>query len=257
MAESSEYRYGIHAVSQLLQQPQFIAQLWLLENPNPRLQALALQAEQAGIPLQWVNRAQLTQRVGAVAHQGIVARYQPSPQKIYTEADLFPLLEQTIQPKLLVLDGLQDPHNLGACLRTADASGVTAVIIPKDRSVTMTAVVSKVACGAAETVPLITVTNLTRTLTELKQYPLWIIGTAGDAAQSLYATDLTLPLALVMGAEGKGLRRLTRETCDQVVSIPMQGTVSSLNIAVATGICLFEILRQQRYTSHKITPAAP
>lgn len=244
----TDFIYGVHAVSQLLQQPQQVARLWVLSSAtNPRLQAVVEIAQQAGVSIKWVERPALEQLVGIVAHQGIVASPAPASATRYTEADLLPLLAQVAKPLVLILDGVQDPHNLGACLRTADASGVTAVVIPKDRAVSLTAVVSKVACGAAETVPLIAVTNLVRTLNQLKQQQFWIIGTAGDAPQSLYdlELDLTSPLALVMGAEGKGLRRLTRETCDHLVSIPLHGTVSSLNISVATGVCLFEIMRQQ------------
>jgi len=156
------------------------------------------------------------------------------------------VLEQAeAAPLFLVLDGVTDPHNLGACLRTADAAGVAAVIAPKDKSAPLNATVAKVACGAAEVVPYIQVTNLARTLQLLKQHGIWITGTAGEADQSVYQADLTGPQAIVMGAEGKGMRRLTREQCDQLVNIPMAGEVSSLNVSVATGVCLFEVVRQQ------------
>nr|MBP8771300.1 23S rRNA (guanosine(2251)-2'-O)-methyltransferase RlmB [Thiopseudomonas sp.] len=148
-------------------------------------------------------------------------------------------------PLLLVLDGVTDPHNLGACLRTADAAGVHAVIIPKDKSATLNSTVRKVACGAAEVVPLVAVTNLARALEKLRQKGLWVVGTAGDAEQTLYQQDMTGPLILVMGAEGTGMRRLTREHCDYLVHLPMQGSVSSLNVSVATGVCLFEAQRQR------------
>jgi 23S rRNA (guanosine2251-2'-O)-methyltransferase len=147
---------------------------------------------------------------------------------------------------VLVLDGVTDPHNLGACLRTADAAGVALVIAPKDKSAPLNATVAKVACGAAEVVPYIQVTNLARTLQSLQQRGIWITGTAGEAEASVYQTDLTGPCALVMGAEGKGMRRLTREHCDQLINIPMAGEVSSLNVSVATGVCLFEIVRQRQ-----------
>ncbi|MCB1854974.1 MAG: 23S rRNA (guanosine(2251)-2'-O)-methyltransferase RlmB, partial [Halieaceae bacterium] len=146
---------------------------------------------------------------------------------------------------LLVLDGVTDPHNLGACLRSADAAGVDAVIVPRDRAADLSPVSRKVACGAAEVVPFVRVTNLARTLQALKERGVWLYGTAGEAQQSLYASDLTLPLALVMGAEGAGMRRLTREQCDFLVSLPMAGSVSSLNVSVASGICLFEARRQR------------
>ena len=148
-------------------------------------------------------------------------------------------------PLILVLDGVTDPHNLGACLRTADAAGALAVIVPKDKSATLTPTVRKVACGAAEVIPLVAVTNLAATLKKLQQRGLWIVGTAGEAEQELYEQDLTGPTILIMGAEGKGMRRLTREHCDYLVRLPMAGSVSSLNVSVATGVCLFEALRQR------------
>jgi 23S rRNA (guanosine2251-2'-O)-methyltransferase len=148
-------------------------------------------------------------------------------------------------PFLLVLDGVTDPHNLGACLRSADAAGVHAVIVPRDRSAQLNATAKKVACGAAENVPLIRVTNLARTLRLLQEMNVWVVGTAGEADHTLYQSKMTGPMALVMGAEGEGMRRLTREHCDELISIPMAGTVSSLNVSVATGICLFEAVRQR------------
>ncbi|MNT63018.1 23S rRNA (guanosine-2'-O-)-methyltransferase RlmB [compost metagenome] len=141
---------------------------------------------------------------------------------------------------------MTDPHNLGACLRTADAAGATAVIVPKDKSATLTPVVRKVACGAAEVIPLVAVTNLARTLEKLQQRGLWVVGTAGEAEQEIYQQDLTGPLVMIMGAEGKGMRRLTREHCDFLVKLPMAGSVSSLNVSVATGVCLFEAVRQRQ-----------
>lgn len=171
---------------------------------------------------------------------------------VRNEDDLFDILDSLKEPPfLLILDGVQDPHNLGACLRSADAAGVHAVIAPKDRAVSLTDTVRKIACGAAEHVPFVTVTNLARTLKELKEAGLWLVGTADGAEQSLYDIDLTGPLALVMGAEGKGLRRLTREHCDFLVHIPMAGSVECLNVSVATGVCLFEAVRQRRRTSQK------
>ncbi|MBC7212990.1 MAG: 23S rRNA (guanosine(2251)-2'-O)-methyltransferase RlmB, partial [Pseudomonas sp.] len=145
-----------------------------------------------------------------------------------------------------VLDGVTDPHNLGACLRTADAAGATAVVVPKDKSATLTPVVRKVACGAAEVIPLVAVTNLARTLEKLQQRGLWVVGTAGEAEQEIYQQDLTGPLVMIMGAEGRGMRRLTREHCDFLVKLPMAGSVSSLNVSVATGVCLFEAVRQRQ-----------
>lgn len=162
------------------------------------------------------------------------------------ENDLFGLLDELVEPPLLlILDGVQDPHNLGACLRSADAAGVHAVIAPKDRSVSLTRTVRMIACGAAEKVPFVRVTNLARTMKELQEAGVWLVGTAADSSRSLYDIDLSLPVAFVMGSEGRGLRRLTRERCDFLVSIPMAGSVESLNVSVASGICLFETLRQR------------
>jgi 23S rRNA (guanosine2251-2'-O)-methyltransferase len=156
------------------------------------------------------------------------------------------LIERADKPLLLVLDGVTDPHNLGACLRSADAAGVTAVIVPKDNAASITPVVRKVACGAAEVVPFIQVTNLARTLKQLQDARVWIVGTTGEADESLYQQDLKGPIAIVMGAEGAGMRRLTKEHCDFLVKLPMAGSVSSLNVSVATGICLFEAVRQRQ-----------
>jgi len=163
-----------------------------------------------------------------------------------TEDDLHAILDRLEEPPLLlIIDSVQDPHNLGACLRTADAAGVQAVVVPKDRSVGLTEVVRVVACGAAEVIPLIQVTNLARCLKALKERGIWLTGTADQADQSLYEVDLTGPLGVVMGAEGKGLRRLVAEQCDFLVNIPMQGGVPCLNVSVATGVCLFEAVRQR------------
>ena len=174
----------------------------------------------------------------------MVAEYQRMQE--YNENDLYDLLDQLEDtPFLLVLDGVTDPHNLGACLRTADAAGIQAVIAPKDNAAGLTPTARKVASGAAETVPFIPVTNLARTLDNLKERGIWLTGTSDKASQNLYQADLKGPMALVMGAEGAGIRRLTEERCDFLVSIPMQGQVSSLNVSVATGVCLYEALRQR------------
>ncbi len=166
---------------------------------------------------------------------------------VLNEDDLIILLESLKEPPfLLILDEINDPHNLGACLRSADAAGVHAVIVPKDRSVSLTETVRRVACGAAEKVPFVQATNLARVMDKLREAGIWIVGTADEARDSLYKTSLAGPLALVMGSEGKGLRRLTREKCDFLVKIPMFGSVESLNVSVAAGICLFEALRQRK-----------
>ncbi|MDO5070999.1 MAG: 23S rRNA (guanosine(2251)-2'-O)-methyltransferase RlmB [Pasteurella multocida] len=242
----SENIYGIHAVSAFLNNaPERLIEVYALKGrDDKRLQPLLNELHRLGITIQFVNRQTLDKKAEGEVHQGIMARVQPA--KELNEADLDTLLQNQSNPLLLVLDGVTDPHNLGACLRTADAAGVCAVIVPKDKSAQLTAIARKVACGAAEVVPLIRVTNLARTLRELQQkHNIWVVGTAGEATNTLYQTQLTGGLALVMGAEGEGMRRLTREHCDQLISIPIAGSVSSLNVSVATGVCLFEIVRQR------------
>ncbi|CDZ94428.1 23S rRNA (guanosine(2251)-2'-O)-methyltransferase RlmB [Pseudomonas saudiphocaensis] len=238
--------YGLHAVEALLRHhPKRVKQVWLAEGRgDPRVQTLIQLAEQSRVRVGQCERRELDAWVEGV-HQGVVA--DVSPSQVWGDAMLEELLDRTEgAPLLLVLDGVTDPHNLGACLRTADAAGALAVIIPKDKSATLNATVRKVACGAAEVIPLVAVTNLARTLEKLQQRGLWIVGTAGEAEQEIYDQDLRGPIVLVMGAEGKGMRRLTREHCDFLVRLPMAGSVSSLNVSVATGVCLFEALRQRR-----------
>ncbi len=237
--------YGLHAVEALLRHhPKRVKQVWLAEGRgDPRAQVLIELAAQARVSVGQCERREMDAWVEGV-HQGVVA--EVSPSQVWGEAMLDELLDRAEgPPMLLVLDGVTDPHNLGACLRTADAAGALAVIVPKDKSATLNATVRKVACGAAEVIPLVAVTNLARTLEKLQQTGLWIVGTAGEAEQSLYEQDLTGPIVLVMGAEGRGMRRLTREHCDYLVRLPMAGSVSSLNVSVATGVCLFEALRQR------------
>lgn len=237
--------YGLHAVEALLRHhPKRVKQVWLAEGRgDPRAQVLFELAAQARVSVGQCERREMDAWVEGV-HQGVVA--EVSPSQVWGEAMLDELLDRAEGPPLLlVLDGVTDPHNLGACLRTADAAGALAVIVPKDKSATLNATVRKVACGAAEVIPLVAVTNLARTLEKLQQKGLWIVGTAGEAEQSLYEQDLTGPIVLVMGAEGRGMRRLTREHCDYLVRLPMAGSVSSLNVSVATGVCLFEALRQR------------
>ncbi len=237
--------YGLHAVEALLRHhPKRVKQVWLAEGRgDPRVQVLIELAAQARVSVGQCERREMGAWIEGV-HQGVVA--EVSPSQVWGEAMLDELLDRAEGPPLLlVLDGVTDPHNLGACLRTADAAGALAVIVPKDKSATLNATVRKVACGAAEVIPLVAVTNLARTLEKLQQKGLWVVGTAGEAEQSLYAQDLTGPIVLVMGAEGRGMRRLTREHCDYLVRLPMAGSVSSLNVSVATGVCLFEALRQR------------
>jgi 23S rRNA (guanosine2251-2'-O)-methyltransferase len=237
--------YGVHAVEALLRHhPKRVKQVWLSESrSDPRIQVLIELAGQSRVPVGQAERRELDAWVEGV-HQGVVA--DVSPSQVWGEAMLDELLDRTEgAPLLLVLDGVTDPHNLGACLRSADAAGALAVIVPKDKSATLTPAVRKVACGAAEVIPLVAVTNLARTLEKLQQRGLWVVGTAGEAEMDLYQHDMTGPTILVMGAEGKGMRRLTREHCDYLVKLPMAGSVSSLNVSVATGVCLFEAVRQR------------
>ncbi len=238
--------YGVHAVEALLRHhPKRVKQLWLAEGrQDPRVQALVQLAAAARVPVGQRERRELDEWAEGV-HQGVVA--EVSPSQVWGENYLEELLTRGEGvPLLLVLDGVTDPHNLGACLRTADAAGAQAVIVPRDKSATLNATVRKVACGAAEVIPLVAVTNLARTLEKLQQQGLWIVGTAGEATQEIFDLDLRGPTVLVMGAEGKGMRRLTREHCDYLARLPMAGSVSSLNVSVATGVCLFEVMRQRR-----------
>ncbi len=242
------YVFGLHTCQHLLAKDSSqIIEVWLQQPVNAHLNPLILLLNQQGFRLQYCNKKTLDKFSEDSPHQGIVMRCKV--QTHYDEQDLARLLSQKHQqrlvPLLLVLDGVKDPHNLGACLRTADGTGVDAVIIPKDRAVALTSTVHKVACGAAQFIPVIQVTNLARQLKWLKQQGVWLIGTSDAASQSLYQTELSGALAWVMGEEQKGLRRLTQTLCDQLVSIPMQGSVESLNVSVATAVCLYESLRQR------------
>lgn len=246
MSSKAELSFGLHAVFTLLErQPQRVRRVWVLKGrQDKRIQKLLGLVEAHAIAWQALDRQALDQMVDG-NHQGVVAEVEP--QRTEKEAFLTTLLEKLDGPAfLLVLDGVTDPHNLGACLRAADAAGVHAIIAPKDKSAPLNAVAAKVACGAAETVPYVLVTNLARTLRALQQQGVWLTGTAGEAEQLVFDADLTGSMALVMGSEGSGMRRLTRECCDQLVKIPMAGEVSSLNVAVAAGVCLFEAVRQRR-----------
>ncbi|CCN50325.1 23S rRNA (guanosine-2'-O-)-methyltransferase rlmB [Vibrio nigripulchritudo MADA3029] len=243
---SNEFLYGIHAVKAVLEKDpvRFIEAFVLKGRQDDRLLPLLNELQNVGISIQQMGRKALDDKAKGANHQGIIARVKPA--KAFNENDLDDILAQHEQPLLLVLDGVTDPHNLGACLRNADAAGVAAVIVPKDKSAPMTATVSKVACGAAETVPLVRVTNLARTMRALQEKGVWFVGTAGEATHDIYQAKLSGALAIVMGAEGDGMRRLTRETCDDLIKIPMAGSVSSLNVSVASGICLFEAVRQRQ-----------
>jgi 23S rRNA (guanosine2251-2'-O)-methyltransferase len=249
-----QYVYGIHAVDSLLRQhPNSVQRLMLQSGrADKRIAALLDLARNQGVSVQREPRAGLDKLVSG-RHQGAVAQVSLAAAQdggavsnLWQEADLLQAVENKVGPVLiLVLDGVTDPHNLGACLRSADAAGVDAVVVPRDNSADLTPVVRKVACGAAEVVPFVRVTNISRTLQALQQRGVWLYGTDGDAEKSIYDSDLTTSLALVMGAEGKGMRRLTREQCDHLIHLPMAGSVSSLNVSVAAGIFLFETVRQR------------
>ena len=239
---STSFIYGIHAISRrLMQAPQHCLALFCIDKPNPRLLKLIDQAREAGVEVTLESRARLNERCGSDKQGCVLETRTGEPVTSFAQC-LTGINDRTL---LLVLDGVQDPHNLGACLRTADACGVDALIIPKDRSVKLNPTVRKVAAGAAETVPLIEVTNIARCLKDLQQAGVWIYGTSDSAEASLYDHDYAGPVALVMGAEGAGLRRLTLESCDHLVKLPMLGQVESLNVSVATGVCLYEILRSR------------
>ena len=241
----SEMIYGIHAVQALLERaPERFQEVFILKGrEDKRLMPLIHALEAQGVVIQLANRQFLDEKSEGAVHQGIIARVKPGRQ--YQENDLPDLIAELENPFFLILDGVTDPHNLGACLRSADAAGVHAVIAPKDKAVGINATVAKVASGAAEHVPYIMVTNLARTLREIKEYDIWVVGTDDQAETSLYQTQVAGPIAWVMGAEGEGMRRLTREHCDELVNIPMAGSVSSLNVSVASGVCLFETVRQR------------
>ncbi len=222
-----------------------VKEIWLAaDRQDQRVQDLLNAAQAQGIMVHKAERETLDKIAPEVQHQGCAARCKPLES--LDEKGLLTLLESLDEPPfLLILDGVQDPHNLGACLRTAEAAGVHAVIAPRDRASGLTSTAVKISVGAAERVPFAQVTNLSRLMKDLQQAGVWIVGTSGDAQQSVFETSLTGPLALVLGAEGKGIRRLTRENCDDVLYIPMQGQTESLNVSVAAGVCLFEAYRQR------------
>jgi 23S rRNA (guanosine2251-2'-O)-methyltransferase len=241
---SQKLLFGFHAVTVRLKvAPKSIRELHVdAGRHDQRMQQFLVKAEEAGVRVIESDDDRLQQMAGTHRHQGVVARVEAVRQA----RSLDDLLDEIQGPVLLlVLDGITDPHNLGACLRVADGAGVHAVIAPKDHSVGVNATVAKVASGAAETIPYFMVTNLARTLSELKERDIWVLGTSGDAPASLYQCDLRRSVALVLGAEGSGMRQLTRKNCDELISIPMLGGVESLNVSVASGVCLYEALRQR------------
>lgn len=236
--------HGFHAVTtRLRQNPESVVELYVSsQRQDARLRDLLKLAELHQVRVHPVDSARLDGMGYGTRHQGVVAKVKVVVLA-HSIDDVLDVLNEP--PLLLVLDGITDPHNLGACLRVADAAGVHAVIAPKDRACGLNATVIKVASGAADTVPYLMVTNLARTLRELKDRDIWIVGTAGEAERNLYQVEQKRPLAWVIGAEGEGMRRLTRETCDELVQIPMAGSVESLNASVAAGVCLFETRRQR------------
>jgi len=247
-ASTPKVLFGFHAVGvRLKTAPQSVIEIYYEPTRrDARMRQFIERAKEAGVRLIEADGLRLSKLAGSHGHQGVAARVEAVVQ----QRSLDELLDQleaggVANPLLLVLDGVTDPHNLGACLRVADGAGAHAVIAPKDHAVGINATVAKVASGAAETVPYFMVTNLARTLTELKERNIWVIGTSGDADKTLYQVDLKGPVALVLGAEGPGMRQLTRKTCDELVGIPMQGAVESLNVSVASAVCLYEALRQR------------
>lgn len=248
MARNTELVYGIHPVRHALDRARHdIIELWVLENKKntKEIEAICRSAYRVGVNIQYVSVKTLDRITAASGHQGVALKRRV--KGMCPVSDLDGLLKEALEatPFILVLDGLQDPHNLGACLRTADAAGIDGIVIPKDRAVQVNATVIKVASGAAEHVPVITVTNLARSLTAMRDAGIWVFGAADDAETGLYDVDLTVPLALVLGAEGRGLRLNTRNHCDRLIRIPMGGKVESLNVSVAAGVCLYEAVRQR------------
>jgi 23S rRNA (guanosine2251-2'-O)-methyltransferase len=246
VADGRHWVYGLHAVLAVLERsPERILELMLGQaRDDQRMGLLRERARQIGLRVQALTNDAIVKLVGDVVHLGAVAAVRPLPP--LDESGLIARLDGLADDALLlVLDGVTDPHNLGACLRTADAAGAHALIIPRDRSASIDGAARKVAAGAAEFVPVASVTNLARTLDRLKERAIWVVGTDGSAEQSIHGADLKRPLALVLGAEGSGMRRLTRERCDFLVRIPMAGSVESLNVSVAAGVALFEARRQR------------
>ncbi len=254
MSESM-WVYGLHAAQSALENnPDRIKEVIILKGrQDSRMGKLMDLAREQGFrfkltPKEDFDRLLKKHELGEARHQGVLIQTLAAP--VLKENDLDELLDQLKgqddqEPLLLILDGVTDPHNIGACLRTCDAVGAHGLIVPKDKSASLTATAVKIASGAADTVPFFAVTNLARTIEHIKQRGVWVYGTAGEATGSIYQSKLTGPIALVMGAEGKGMRRLTRDLCDGLVNIPMAGQVSSLNVSVASGVCLFEIVRQR------------
>ncbi len=239
--------FGFHAVGvRLKTAPRSIIEIYFEPTRrDARMRQFIDRVKEAGVRLIEADGPRLAKLAGSHGHQGVAARVEPMAQVTSLDELLEQVEARGESPLLLVLDGITDPHNLGACLRVADGAGAHGVIAPKDHAAGINATVAKVASGAAETMPYFMVTNLARTLGELKERNIWVIGTSDDAPKTLYQVDLKGPVALVLGAEGDGMRQLTRKTCDELVAIPMKGAVESLNVSVASGVCLYEALRQR------------
>ena len=254
--KGTETIYGLHAVRVMLERhPERVSSVRLAEKrDDPRIRQIDELARRHNRPIQRVDQHALKQQLGDVAHQGVAADITPMPP--WTEDDLFDALQTATHPIILVLDGVQDPHNLGACLRTADACGALAVVVPRDRAAQVNPTVRKVAVGAAETTPVVAVTNLVRTLKMLKEAGLWVVGADADGPKLAHEVDLTGGIVLALGAEGTGLRHLTQQTCDWMVRLPQLGAVESLNVSVAAGMLLYETVRQ-RTIGHKPSTRRP
>lgn len=243
-----KYIVGLHACQAALSHQQVIRAYCLIGRNDQKLQEIQQKLKKQDIPCEFVDRNRLDQLASNNNHQGVVLEVEDSVA--HSEEDLFTFISLNDLPKIiLMLDGVQDPHNLGACLRSADAFGVTAIVAPKDNAVGLTSVVMKVACGAAETVPFIPITNFSRTIKKLQEIGFWVYGLSGAAEKSIYAADLTGNIVIIMGSEGRGMRHLTEQSCDMIYKIPMQGTVESLNVSVATGVVLAEAARQRHLKS--------
>lgn len=244
MSKRTEYIYGLHAVEQVLQSsPDSILSVWMQD--SIKLNTIRDQIERSGLSIQTVPRSTLDKLTNNQNHQGILLEVRKTTKKI--EYDLDEILENNKESNslYLILDSVQDPHNLGACIRTADAAGVTAVIIPKDRAASINDTVRKVASGAVENVVVVSVVNLVRAIKKLKEAGVWVVGTAGDAEQSIYDIDMKTATAIVMGGEGKGMRSSVSKECDYIASIPIKGQIESLNVSVAAGVTLYEVVRQR------------
>lgn len=248
MSRRTDRIYGLHAVKQILENsPDMILNAWIQQSlDSEAVRFIHDGLNKLGVSIQSVQRVSLDKMTHKQNHQGVMLEVRPASKK--TEHDLDDVLEQNKDntPLFLVLDSVQDPHNLGACIRTADAAGVTAVIIPNDRAASINETVRKVASGAVESVIVISVVNLVRALKKIKDAGVWVVGTAGDAEQSIYELDLKVPTAIVMGGEGKGMRSSVQKECDYIASLPINGQVESLNVSVAAGVVLYEVLRQRR-----------